>query len=396
MHVLSVIHYPTFGGPHNRNLRLWPVLKERGVRLTVLLPEENGNAVSRFERSGAPHLTTKLHRVRAKLNPFLAGRIAAEFLPDIARLRKVIRDYAIDLVLINGLVNPHAAIAARLEHVPVVWQILDTRPPFIVRKAIMSLVVRLSDAIMCTGRRVAEMHPGSLDFTDRLVLFYPPVDTAHFQVTPEKRAAARRELGIPDAGVLIGSVANINPQKGHEYLIRAAAMLQDRVENLYVRILGESTPTHLDYEVRLRQEAGTLGLLQGDRLRFIAPGNRVGDLLAAFDLFLLASVPRSEGIPTVILEAMAAGLPVVATDVGSISEVVENGQTGFVVPPENPAALAVAAARILTDPELSHRMSQRASETARRKYDLSACANTHLKAFSLAMDHHGPARRRTG
>ena len=396
MHVLSVIHYPTFGGPHNRNLRLGPVLRDHGIRLTVLIPQEDGNAALRFEQAGVPYIMSKLHRVRAKLNPLVMGRTFAEFIPDITRLRRVIRDNAIDLVLLNGLVNPHAAIAARLENIPVVWQILDTRPPFIVRKVIMHLVVRLADVVMCTGQRVAEMHPGSQDLNDRLVLFYPPVDTANFRVSPEKRASARRELGVPHEGVLVGTVANINPQKGHEYLIRAAAVLKERFANLYVRILGETTPTHLDYAARLRHEAGTLGLFEQDCLRFVSPGSRVGDLLAAFDLFLLTSVPRSEGIPTVVLEAMAAGLPVVATEVGSVCEVVSPGKSGFIVSPEDPKAIADAAVHILSDPDLSRRMSRYACQMARQHYDISACADRHIRAFSLAMDHHASWRSCAG
>lgn len=393
MRALVVVHYPIFGGPHNQALRLAEPLHRRGWNTLVVIPDEPGNAAERLREGDLPVLQMPFHRVRAIPDPRLQARTALSFPGEVDRIRRTIREHNVDVVLIGGLINPHAAVAARREGVPVVWQLLDTRPPMPLRRAIMPLVTRLADAVMSTGIEVARVHPGAQAFGDRLLPYYPPVDTRAFSPDPARRASARAELGVPEGACLIGTVANLNPQKGHEYLIRAAALVHRTGPDLAVRILGAHTPTQSAYGDAVRAEAAALGLLENGRLSFVDPGSRVAELLPAFDLFLLTSVPRSEGVPTVILEAMACGLPVVATDVGAVREVVEDGVTGFVVPPLDTEAIARATRRLLDDPALRTRMGEVARRRAVERYDVEVCAATHVRAFETAIAHH---RRRHG
>ena len=133
----------------------------------------------------------------------------------------MIRDRSIDVVQLGGLVNPHAAIAARLEGIPVVWQLLDTRSPMALGIVAMSVVDRLADAVMSTGTRVAGTYPmvGSID--SRLTTYFPPVDVETFKPRPGERADIRASMGIAPDDLVVGCVANINPQKGIVELIRA-------------------------------------------------------------------------------------------------------------------------------------------------------------------------------
>lgn len=383
--VLSVIHYPTFGGPHNRNLRLMEPLARRGIETKIVLPDEPGNAGTRFQEAGVAVTKIPLRRLRASPNPITQARFVANFRKDISALRAEIRQEAIDVVLINGLVNPHAGIAARLEGVPVVWQILDTRTPVVVRRAMMPLVTRLADVVMSTGMEVARVHPGAVGLNERLVPFFPPVETSRFAPDPGRRKAARLALGIPEEARVVGTVGNLNPQKGHEYLLHAARLIRAKNPNTVLRILGAHTPTHAGYARRLHEEAREFGF--EPRATFVDPGSRVDELLPAFDVFVLASVPRSEGIPTAILEAMACELPVVATDVGAVSEVVEAGVTGVVVPPCDALAVARAVGSLLDDPGLSSRMGIEARRRAVARYDVEACADAHLRAFEASIRH---------
>ena len=388
MKVLSIIHYPVFGGPHNRNVRLIPKLAASGFEVHVLLPDGRGNAQEKFNNAHRAFLIAPFHRMRATLNLAVQFDTLRHFISDIKIIRKCIRRYSINLVLINGLVNPHAAIAARLENIPVVWQILDTRPPMILRRFIMPLVVHLADAVMSTGLQVAKDHPGTIGFGDRLITFFPPVDTASFKPDISMRAFARKTLNVPEEALLIGTVGNLNPQKGHEHLIRAAGEIKDIIPKFYVRIIGAYTPTQACYYKQLQLEARQMGLLENDRLQFSGSSDRVQDLLPAFDIFVMTPVPLSEGIPTVILEAMSCGIPVIATDVGSVREVVEHGKTGFVVPPLDHEAVAAATLRLLKDHELRQRMGAEARRRAVEKYDVEVCADTHVRAFEAAIAHH--------
>jgi len=388
MKVLSIIHYPVFGGPHNCNVLLMPKLATRGFGIHVLLPDGMGNAQERFKNAHRAFIAAPFHRIRATLDLTVQINSLWHFISDIKLIKECIRKYSINLVLINGLVNPHAAIAAHLENIPVVWQILDTRPPMILRRLIMPLIVRLADAVMSTGLQVAMEHPGAVGFGDRLITFFPPVDTGSFTPDVSVRASARQTLNVPENALLIGTVGNLNRQKGHEYLIRAAGKIKEVIPESYFRIIGAYTPTQAGYYKQLQLEARQVGLLENNRLEFSGSSDRVQDLLPAFDIFVMTPVPLSEGIPTVVLEAMSCGIPVIATDVGSVREVVEHGKTGFVVPPLDHEAVAAAALRLLKDHILRQRMGAEARRRAVEKYDIEVCADTHVRAFEAALAHY--------
>ena len=260
------------------------------------------------------------------------------------------------------------------------------------RRVLMPVVTRLADVVMSTGVKVAQQHPGALQLGSRLVPYFMPVDTTVFVPDQRKRTAARAELGLPHDALVVGTVGNRNRQKAHEFFVKAAGRILQEVPQTWFRILGAPTATQAAYyEREVRAEAVRLGLTEGGRLSFVDPGNRVAELLPAFDLFLLTS--RAEGVPTAILEAMSCGLPVVATEVGSVSEVVEEGITGSVVPSEDEAAMARAVIKILQNPAAGVAMGQTAREHAVKRYDTTICADTHVHAFETALAHHQLLRR---
>jgi glycosyltransferase involved in cell wall biosynthesis len=118
--------------------------------------------------------------------------------------------------------------------------------------------------------------------------------------------------------------------------------------------------------------------------------------LAAADLFVLASVPRSEGAPTAIGEAMMMELPVVATDVGAVREIVDDGRTGFVVPPLDAQALAGAILRILGDPEARASFGTRGRAWAIERFSADACTRAHLQAYEYVLRNRRPAPTANG
>ncbi len=144
--------------------------------------------------------------------------------------------------------------------------------------------------------------------------------------------------------LVVTTVGNIRRVKGHDVFVRAAAALVSRFPQARFTIAGHvlEPDTFLDLQ-RLVQE-----LNLGERLRFVGDVKQLREHLAASDLFVLPS--RSEGFSNAILEAMAASLPVVATDVGGNSEAVKDGVNGLIVPPEDPLALTEAMARLLSNP----------------------------------------------
>jgi glycosyltransferase involved in cell wall biosynthesis len=389
---LFVIHYAQYGGPHNQALRLAEPLRERGWETVVLLPDEDGKGAERLRAAGVETLTVPLGRIRSTRSPGPHIRLARNFRSDVSRIESLLESKGADLALIGGLHNSQAAFAARRAGRAVVWQILDTNSPIAFRRFAMSAVTRLADVIMSTGHQVAAVHPGALAFGDRLVPYLPPVDVGEFAPDPERSAAARSELGLEPSDLIVGTVNNITPMKGHRTFIRAAADLRRRRPDIRFVLLGATLQQ--DYTRSLLDEAESLGLQVGRELLLVDPGSRVPQLAPALDLFWLTSEPRSEGIPTTVEEAMALGIPVVAANVGGVREIVQEGETGSLVPPGDPEALVAATEPLLDDAALRQRFGEAARARAVAEFDLDSCADTHVTAFERAIEHRAARRAR--
>jgi glycosyltransferase involved in cell wall biosynthesis/SAM-dependent methyltransferase len=385
---LFVIHYPIFGGPHNQALRLDAALSRRGWDGIVLLPEERGNAAERLKEAGVKVVQLPLQRLRARPDPWLQLRFGLGLFREVAQIRRLIRQSGIDLVLVGGLVNPHAAIAARLEGIPVVWQLLDTRAPMVVRRAMMPVVRRLADAILTTGTGVAASHPKAMTMGDRLIPYFPPVDVSLFRPNRGQRTAAREELGLRDDDLVIGNVSNVTPQKGHQTFLSAAGYVHRKYPTVRFVILGANDHNHGKYVTGLWDQAEKEGLRLGKELIVREPGSRVPDLAAALDIFWLTSEPRSEGIPTVVEEAMALGLPVITVDVGGVREAVTHGVTGFVAPAHRPEVVAEETYPLLADAGLRQSIGEAARLWAVDHCAIEICADVHARAFEVAIAHH--------
>jgi glycosyltransferase involved in cell wall biosynthesis len=382
--VLHVIHYPVFGGPHNEALVLDGPLKQRGVEQLVLLPEGSDSATARLQNAAVEVVTLPLSRVRATGDPRPHVNLARNLRRDVNAICQLIDERRVDLVQIAGLVNPHAAFAARNRRIPIVWKLLDTRAPWLVAAIAMIFVRQLADSVLSTGAKILTAHPGALSLADRVVYYLPPVDLGRFSPSKQLQAIVKAEWGVPEA-LVIGTVANINPQKGIDTLIDAYALVRQRRPAARLVLLGAESHAHRAYSSRLRAQLSRNGLLIGRDVFFLGARNDVYRQLPGFDVFVLASVPRSEGIPTAILEAMACGIPVVATDVGGVSEIVEHETTGYVVRPLDPRSMADAILRATSDESARFALGSHARQAAEERFGTDGCVEAHLRAYSLAL-----------
>jgi glycosyltransferase involved in cell wall biosynthesis len=388
---LFVVNNPVFGGGQGQFIRLREPLERRGWEMVAVTPR-GADAAARLRAGGVEVEEVALHRLRAKPDPRLQLPFLASFRGEVTELRQLIERRGIDLVQAHGDTNPHAAFAGHGAGAAVVWQIYDTRTPLPLRRVTMPLVARVADVVTTWGRALGREYPGADRLGERWVPVFPPVAEADFGPSPERRAAARAELGIADDAVAVALIGMLNPSKGHDHFVRALARARRDHPELVARMLGPRSPAHADYERAVRAEADELGLFAGGVLDIRDAGARVPELLPGFDLLALSSAPRSEGMPTVILEAMACGLPVVATDVGAVAELVVDGETGFVVPPLDDERFAQALSRLAADAELRERLGAAGRERFEKHFRLEVLADIHVRAFELALEHR---RRRT-
>jgi glycosyltransferase involved in cell wall biosynthesis len=178
-----------------------------------------------------------------------------------------------------------------------------------------------------------------------------------------RRAQRERRVDHPQAAssVRLLTIGTVEPRKGLKYLIEALGQLRTLPWTLDV-VGGLQEP----YQTRLTNLACSLHI--NERIRFHGRRNDedVADLLAAADIY--ASPSLGEGFGLAVLEAMERGLPVVATEAGALSELIENERTGLLVPPRDPAALAAALRRTMVDPELRKRLGQSAREAVQGRF----------------------------
>ena len=387
--VLSVIHAPVFGGAHNQLLQLHGPLRREGVDVIAVLPHDGEEAAARLEAGGVIVHRIELGRLRASANPGLQAGFARGLRDDIRRLRELIASEDADVVQCHGITNPQGAMAARREGSAVLWQLFDTRAPMALRRAFAPLFLRLTDAMTVWGEGLVRAHPGTSRLGSRIVTVYPPVDTQYFAPDADRRREARERLGVPADAPLVGTVGVVNPQKGHGGLIDAAALLADSIPDLQTRIIGAPSPVHSAYREGLDSSIRAHGL--EERVRFVDPRGEVRQLVSGLDVFAMPSVPRSEGMPTAILEAMACGIPIVATRVGATDELVRDGVTGILVPPEDPEAMAHSIGRLIEDPALRAACGVAAREDAVGRFDLTALAKRHASAYRKAIEHRDRA-----
>ncbi len=186
----------------------------------------------------------------------------------------------------------------------------------------------------------------------------------------------RREIlpSVSTNGKWVLHVANMNSEvKGHEVLIEAARLISANLGDIHFILIGDG-PLRSGLENQARKAK------LEDVVHFVGRRNDTPELLACADLFLFPSL--AEGMPNALLEAAAAGLPIVATSVGGIPEIIENGLNGMLVPPGNSQALADASIRLLTDHELSARLGRAAQATVRAKFGFDTLADALTGMYS--------------
>jgi glycosyltransferase involved in cell wall biosynthesis len=191
-------------------------------------------------------------------------------------------------------------------------------------------------------------------------------------VRPESRAALRRELRVPAGSLCVGSVGRLDPVKDQATLLRALASLTASGLDAVGVLVGDGPE-----RPALQRLAAELGLR--DRLRFLGARRDVPRLLAAFDLFVQASL--SEALPNALLEGLGAGLPVVATAVGGTLDVVRP-EVGLLVPPADPGAMALAVLRLARDAGLRHRLGAAGRALVAHRYSLDAMLAAYADLYA--------------
>jgi glycosyltransferase involved in cell wall biosynthesis len=203
------------------------------------------------------------------------------------------------------------------------------------------------------------------------------LDVQRFRGGAEIHQTMRTELGIPEEAYVVGSVGRLSEQKGYDVLLDAAAEVAKTDPEVHFVIVGDGIEAQA-----LKQQASNLGL--ASRVIFTGQRNDVEALLAIMDLFACSS--RWEGLSTVLMEAMAAGVPIVATDIPGNLELLRDGENAWLCPMENPKALAEAILQAKQNPEMCQEFSRQA-QSAVLAFGIEVVAAQHEKLYQDLMVH---------
>jgi glycosyltransferase involved in cell wall biosynthesis len=254
----------------------------------------------------------------------------------------------------------------------------QSRPRRAAYVGIERYLARRTDIFLAVGGAVAaEAVRRGIAVPERIRVINPAIEQSAGPAGPAARAAARGRLGVPVGCRVVGTVGRADYQKAPETFVDAIAGL-DR-DDVYAVWIGDGP---------MRQEMETRAARRGLEGRFLCAGHRddVPDLLPGLDVFAMAS--RYEGLPCAVAEAMAVGLPVVATAVNAVPDVVLPGETGLLVSPERPRQLAAAINYLLNEPAEAARMA-----TAGRLLIADKFAPSSLATVLEAAYDSGPGRR---
>jgi glycosyltransferase involved in cell wall biosynthesis len=296
------------------------------------------------------------------------------------RLRRVLRERHVELVHTHsakagalGRVAAHSIGVPRIVHTLHGFPFHDFqgRASHAAYVTIERRLSRITDAVLAVGTGVAvEALRRGLVRPEQLHTIGPAVEPPTVWMCPQTRARARELLDLPADALVVGTVGRLDYQKAPEHLIEAVQRLSRPALLVWI---GDG-----ELAAQAARVAATLGI--ADRVRFLGNRDDVPQLLPAFDVFAMAS--RYEGLPCAIVEAQQCGVPVVATAVNAVPDVVIPGETGLLVPPARPDLLARALDHALTHPCEAREWAAAARAHLGNRYDPSTLARVLDRVYS--------------
>jgi glycosyltransferase involved in cell wall biosynthesis len=309
------------------------------------------------------------------------------FVVEVPRHAVWLRSHHIALVHGNTSASRRSIVqAASCAGVPYIQHVRNT-----IHKTPSAYGYRVARQIICNSDATAATFRAHPSFAAKTVSLHNAVDLSQYTGANDTR---REELSLGPLRPVIGFVGQIVPRKGVTTLIAAMATVVSHVPDALLVIVGCAPPDETDYETECRRLVTTFGLDQ--HVRFVGYRRDVAPFMRTFDVFALPT--RSEPFGKVVVEAMAAGCPVVATHVGGIPEIVTRPEVGTLIQPDDPAALSSALLTYLTDPDRRRQVGKDAADEARMRFGMTAMLGRLQALYDSVLnrgaDLNAPVRRR--
>jgi glycosyltransferase involved in cell wall biosynthesis len=382
--VLNILHDERLGGPQIRVITVAKGLKESGIETIIALPkgETDFAEIARKEGFKVYQITRRLGDPKSLFGIFENVKYLLTLPFVVYQLSRIIQRESVDVIHNNASLNITGFIVALISRTKLVWHLNDTGTPKIIRRIVSSVIAKYADVIIVASKQVAEYHFESKGVEHFVI--YPPVEVKRFVVNvDESKTRLKAEFKLQEEDIIVGTVGNINPEKGLEYFIKAAKLVKDHAsrkgKSVKFVIVGGMLDSQREYYNELRKLQKKLGL--DSDLIFTGFRADIPEILALMDVFVLSSI--SEGCPIALLEALASRTPVVATNVGGIPEHVVNKKTGIVVPSRDHNSIARAVIELVENPKERIKMEIQGRKRAKRLFSPKKCVEEHERVYDL-------------
>lgn len=259
---------------------------------------------------------------------------------------------------------PYARLAANRLKVPAFSHFRCSRTPQqIPPRKIKNYLLPKADMLIAVSEAQKRLFKDFPELSDRITVIHNGVDIRQFEHVDGSRF--RQELGIDSKRLLLGIVGPVSPHKGIEEFIRAAKIISQQIEDVMFLVVGPERPHAFAMEMRHLAEQLNLQ----NQIIFTGFRTDIPEVMAGLDILITPS--RVEAFGRVILEAMAAGTPVIASQVGGIPEIIDNPSIGVLVPPESVDKLAAAVLNLHADEERKHKLIHFAREHVRQNFSIA-------------------------
>jgi glycosyltransferase involved in cell wall biosynthesis len=362
MKILHTNFLHGWGGQSNRILNLCCGLAERGHRVVIAAPADS-ELLRRARDAGLA--TDGSMQFRRGLRPRALVR-------DLRRMRKLLNDERFDVIHTHGSQDSWlVAFANRPKRAPVVRTKHNIFP---IRDHIANrwLYGRVFDRIICISGAIVEQCAAK-PYLERahLALVRSAIDLGRYAKPDPDRVASWRARWA-DRRPVLAVIGRLREEKGHRHLFDAVARLRNEFPAILLAVVGDGS-------LRLEFERYVDGLGLGDAVQFVGFQDDVPAILAAADLFVLPSL--SEGLGTAVIEAAAAARPIVATRVGGIPDIIEDGKSGRLVAPGDVDSLVSAIGSLANDPDTAARMAGEARRHAFEQFTIRSLVEGTEKVY---------------
>jgi glycosyltransferase involved in cell wall biosynthesis len=372
--VANIIEEGRLGGPQVRMVEVSRCLKQLPVDNTVICPFlQSGRFRKRLLVNQIPHIQMPLHKLTKNRRQLCS--YVFSFMSELFLLLRYFYKQQFDVVHVSGgCWQFKGVIAGKLAGSRVIWHLNDTQAPRLFRVFVKIMCRLFVDGLIVAGEKVKQYYVTEMNIQNMPVFeIQAPVDTRYYNPFQGRKNSGKTPLS---EGLNVVTIGNINPKKGYENFISMTSLLKD-FKTIHFYIIGPCFDTQKAYFRKLKKLRTAL---QAANLTFFGHSDQIRDILGRTAIYVCSSL--TEASPMAVREAMSMGIPVITTDVGDVSRLIQDGENGYIVPCQSPEKMAQKVRLLAENGCLRKTLGRKARCTVLEKVNSDTIARQHFFAYA--------------